>query len=252
MPNTDRDWKRWAQHSPYFAVLASSEYCDEHVSKHKENFFRTGKQFVNDALAELSKFDPDAERQRVLDHGCGTGRLTIPLSQAFQEVLAIDISPEMLGEAERNARSAGCHNIAFRLADDRLSQVTGSFNLVVSHLVLQHIPVRRGRVIFRELIDRVAPGGMFYISASIRKDAGPLRWLYWASAVVPGVKVVQNLMRGAKWNAPAMQMNHYPLDRMIAELSKRRLERLLLLVDAPHPRFQTVSLLGMLPVRRAP
>jgi hypothetical protein len=62
---------------------------------------------------------------------------------------------------------------------------------------------------------------------------------------------VQNLLRGAKWNAPAMQMNHYPLDRMIAELSERRVERLLLLVDAPHPRFQTISLLGMLPVRRA-
>jgi SAM-dependent methyltransferase len=247
MPNTDRDWQKWGRHDPYFAVLASPEYHQEHISRNKEAFYLSGKLFIDGALAELSKFSADASRDRVLDHGCGTGRLTIPLSQAYREVIAVDVSPEMLGEAERAARSAGSHNIDFRVADDRLSQVTGSFDLVVSHLVLQHVPVRRGLVIFRGLIDRLRPGGLFYISVSFRNDAGALRWLYWASAVVPGVKIVQNLLRGAKWNAPAMQMNPYPIDRLLAELSKRGVQRSLLLTNAFHPRFQTVALLGMLP-----
>jgi SAM-dependent methyltransferase len=247
MPDTDRDWRKWGQRDPYFAVLASPRYSRENIAKNKEAFFGTGEQFVDAALAELADFRADARRDRVLDHGCGTGRLTIPLSRVFREVVALDISPEMLGEAEANASAAGRSNIVFRVADDRLSRIAGSFDLVVSHLVLQHIPVRRGLVIFRELIDRIAPGGLFYISVSIRNDAGSLRWLYWASAVVPGVKVVQNLLRGAKWNAPAMQMNHYPLDRLVAELSSRGVQRLSLMVEAPHPRFQTVSVFGMLP-----
>jgi SAM-dependent methyltransferase len=247
MPNTDRDWRNWGRRDPYFAVLASPEFSSANIAENKDAFFLTGEQFVSAALAELNRFDHDAPRDRVLEHGCGTGRLTIPLSRAFREVVALDISPQMLGEAQANALSAGRNNIAFRLADDRLSRATGSFNLVVSHLVLQHIPVRRGLVIFQELIDRLAPGGMFYISVSIRNDAGPLRWLYWASAVVPGVKIVQNLHRGAKWDAPAMQMNDYPLGRLTAELSKREVRQLSLTVEAHHPRFQTVSLLGILP-----
>lgn len=248
MPNTDRDWRKWGRHDPYFAVLASPEYSDQHISRNREAFFQTGNLFVSGALAELAALNPEAPRSKALDHGCGTGRLTIPLSQVYRQVTAVDVSPEMLGTAEVNARSAGRDNIEFRVADDRLSQVTGSFNLVVSHLVLQHVPVRRGLMIFRELIDRLAPGGLFYISVSIRNDSGPLRWLYWASAVVPGVKIVQNLLRGARWNAPAMQMNNYPISRLVAELSKRGVQRTLLVTDAPHPRFQTVSLLGMLPV----
>lgn len=248
MPNTDRDWRKWGRHNPYFAVLASPEYRDEQIARNRKAFFQTGKLFVSGALAELAGINPDSPRDRVLDHGCGTGRLTIPLSQVYRKVTAVDVSPEMLGTAEKNARSAGRDNIEFRVADDRLSQVTGSFNLVMSHLVLQHVPVRRGLLIFRELIDRLEPGGLFYISVSIRNDSGPLRWLYWASAVVPGVKIVQNMLRETKWNAPAMQMNHYPIDRLLAELSKRGVQRSLLFTDAPHPRFQTVSLLGMLPV----
>ena len=247
MPDTDRDWKKWGRRDPYFAVLASSEFSRDKIAENKSAFLRTGEQFVDAALAELAKFNADARRGRVLDHGCGTGRLTIPLSNLFEEVVALDISSEMLREAEANASAAQRANIAFRTADDRLSQVTGLFDLVVSHLVLQHVPVRRGVVIFEKLINRLAPGGLFYISVSIRNDAGPLRWLYWASATIPGFKVIQNLLRGAHWSSPAMQMNHYPLDRLVADLSKRGVQRLTLIVEAPHPRFQTVSMLGMLP-----
>jgi SAM-dependent methyltransferase len=247
MPDTDRDWRKWGRCNPYFAVLTSPEFSQENIAENKGAFFRTGEQFVDDAFAEFARFTADARRGRVLDYGCGTGRLTIPLSYHFREVVALDISPAMLGEAETNASAVQRTNITFRTADDRLSQATGLFDLVVSHLVLQHIPVRRGLVIFEELINRLAPGGLFYISVSIRNDTGPLRWLYWASATIPGVKVIQNLLRGAEWNAPAMQMNDYPLDRLVADLSKRGVQRLSLIVDAPHPRFQTVSLLGMLP-----
>lgn len=247
MPNTDRDWRKWGRSDPYFAVLASPEFSRQKIAENKSAFFRTGEQFVDAAVAELATFNPDARRGRVLDHGCGTGRLTIPLSYLYEEVVALDISSEMLGEAEANASAAQRANISFRAADDRLSRATGLFDLVVSHLVLQHIPVRRGLVIFQELIDRLAPGGLFHISVSIRNDAGRLRWLYWASAVIPGVKVVQNLLRGKSWSAPAMQMNHYPLDRLVALLSTRGVQRLSLVVDAPHPRFQTISIFGMLP-----
>lgn len=249
MPDTDRDWKAWGRDDPYFGVLASPEFSRDRIGENKAAFFRTGEEFVRDALAELRTLDPSARQERALEHGCGTGRLTLPLSRVFSSVVALDISPDMLREAADNARDAGRDNIVFHLSDDHLSPATGQFDFVLSHLVLQHMPVKRGMTTIAALLDRVAPGGLFYISVSIRNDVGPWRWLYTASATVPGVKVVQNLMRGAKWNAPAMQMNHYPLERILAELSRRGAQRLSLAMDPPHPRFQTVSLMGMLPTR---
>jgi 2-polyprenyl-3-methyl-5-hydroxy-6-metoxy-1,4-benzoquinol methylase len=198
-------------------------------------------------LVELGMQSAGHSRDRALDHGCGVGRLTIPLSRLFREVVALDVSSEMLAEADANASAAGRTNIRFDLADDRLTRAGRAFDLIVSHLVLQHIPVKRGLVVFSELLDRLSPGGAFHISVSIRNDTGPLRWLYWASAAIPGVKIVQNILRGARWNAPAMQMNDYPLDDLVAELSKRGVHRLLLSVDAYHKRFQTISLSGSLP-----
>jgi len=53
---------------------------------------------------------------KVLDLGCGPGRLTIPMAEAVGEkgeVLAIDIQPKMLAKAQKKARSAKLQNIRF-------------------------------------------------------------------------------------------------------------------------------------------
>ena len=43
----------------------------------------------------------------VLDLGCGTGSITVALTQRGYKVTGIDISPEMLTQAEQKARVAG-------------------------------------------------------------------------------------------------------------------------------------------------
>src|SRR5437899_7146962 len=48
---------------------------------------------------------------RLLDLGCGTGQLTIPLASLFEEAVGLDLEPEMIQEAERVAREAGVGNI---------------------------------------------------------------------------------------------------------------------------------------------
>lgn len=242
MPDSDRDWRKWGREDPYFGVLASPEFARDRIAANRAAFFESGEQFVAALLA--GRREP---LRRALDHGCGTGRLTLPFARRAGEVVALDVSPDMLAEAARNADEAGLNNVRFEQADDALSRATGQFDLVNSHLVLQHVPVRRGLRVFSGLLDRLAPGGLFHISVSIRNDTGPWRWLYWSSANVPGVKIVQNLLRGARWNAPAMQMNDYPLGTLMAELTKRGVCQVSVTLDAYHPRFQTVSLQGVRP-----
>lgn len=242
MPDSDREWRKWGSQDPYFGVLASPQFSHDRIGDNRAAFFATGEEFVASILAGHG-----GVLRRALDHGCGTGRLTLPIARRAGEVVALDVSPGMLAEAEDNARAAGLSNIRFERADDELSRAEGEFDLIVSHLVLQHVPLPRGLKLFGGLLDRLAPGGLVHISVSIRNDRGPWRWLYWSSANVPGVKIVQNLLRGARWNAPAMQMNDYPVGRLLAELSKRGLCQVSVTVDAYHPRFQTVSLQGVRP-----
>jgi SAM-dependent methyltransferase len=52
-------------------------------------------------------------RGRLLDGGCGTGQVALPLSRWFDEVIAIDPDQEMLHIGERAARDNGIANVRF-------------------------------------------------------------------------------------------------------------------------------------------
>jgi SAM-dependent methyltransferase len=52
-------------------------------------------------------------RGRLLDAGCGTGYVCLPLSRWFADVVAIDPEPDMLRVAERIARDRGVANVRF-------------------------------------------------------------------------------------------------------------------------------------------
>jgi SAM-dependent methyltransferase len=50
---------------------------------------------------------------RLLDLGCGTGELTLPLSASFNHVTAVDMEPEMIRIAARKAAMSGAGNISW-------------------------------------------------------------------------------------------------------------------------------------------
>jgi ubiquinone/menaquinone biosynthesis C-methylase UbiE len=50
---------------------------------------------------------------RLLDGGCGTGQVALPLSSWFDEVIAVDPDQEMLRACEGAARERGITNISF-------------------------------------------------------------------------------------------------------------------------------------------
>jgi SAM-dependent methyltransferase len=246
MLSTDKAWKKWGRDDPYFGVLADKRFAAGRIDESRDIFFASGASWIAGLLARYEQHFGPLARGRALDHGCGVGRLSLPLAAAFSDVVALDVSPHMLAEAARNASAAGIANIAFEAADDRLTRAQGRFDFVNSHLVLQHIPVRRGLVIIDALLDRVAPGGGFHIQFSVRTDRGGPRWLYWASANIPGVKLAQNVLAGRALTAPAMQMNHYPLGEIVTGLAARGITELIV-TTAAEPRFTSCSLLGRVP-----
>jgi len=89
--------------------------------------------------AVLAAADPRPGDQ-VVDLGCGTGQLSLPLAGRGACVLAVDVSPAMITRLEVNARDrslAGVEGIA--LPVENLSLPAQSFDLVVTSYALHHL-----------------------------------------------------------------------------------------------------------------
>ena len=243
MLSTDKAWEKFGRQAPYFGVLADEKFAADTIHENREEFFATGRGFVAQLLERHKRHFGGLPRGRALDHGCGVGRLTFPLAREFGSVVALDISPSMLAEAAENARIFGISSVEFALADDWLANAAGEFDFVNSYITLQHIPVRRGLTILSRLIDKVRPGGGFHVHLSVRTDRKRSRALWWASHHIPGVKIWQNVMAGRPWNAPAMQMNNYPLAAVFTQMAAQGVTEFLVTSER-HAKFLTVSLLG--------
>jgi SAM-dependent methyltransferase len=249
MLSTDKAWERFGREDPYFGVLADERFTSDNIAEHRDDFFNSGRAFVRHVLQRYEKHFGALPHGRALDHGCGVGRVTLPLAEQFTSVVGLDISPSMLAEARANASRLGIRNVEFALAGDRLSNASGEFDFVNSVITLQHIPVRRGLPIISRLLEKVHPGGGFQIHLSVRTDRLPSRALWWASHHVPGVKIWQNVFAGRRWNAPAMQMNNYSLNRIVVQLAASGVSEFLVSTEH-HAKFLTLSLIGKMPEHR--
>jgi SAM-dependent methyltransferase/GT2 family glycosyltransferase len=142
-------------------------------------------QFWDDGRADLGTFLGQLEMEvrpgdRVVEIGCGVGRLTRPLSELVASVVALDVSSEMLDRARGYNPDAA--NVEWMLGDGvSLAQVgDASADAVISHVVFQHIPdpaITLGYV--REIGRVLKPGGVagFQVSndPSIHRPKVPLR-----------------------------------------------------------------------------
>jgi ubiquinone/menaquinone biosynthesis C-methylase UbiE len=96
---------------------------------------------------------------RSLEIGAGTGYFTLNLLRAgvIGEATCSDISPGMLSVLEANARHIGLEVQTEPADAESLPFADGSFDLVLGHAVLHHIPELPGA--FAEFERVLAPGG---------------------------------------------------------------------------------------------
>ncbi|MFN8557363.1 MAG: methyltransferase domain-containing protein [Dehalococcoidia bacterium] len=68
---------------------------------------------------------------RLLDLGCGTGQIALPLHDRFDEVVALDNDPGMIAEAEAQGRAAAVTNVRWLvLPAEQIGSDLGRFRLV--------------------------------------------------------------------------------------------------------------------------
>ena len=82
-------------------------------------------------LAALKRLG-DFRGQRVLELGCGEGRLTIPIADDASFVLALDTDTEAVNSARRALPAKFTERVAYRVASGRSIEVPRhSFDLTV-------------------------------------------------------------------------------------------------------------------------
>jgi SAM-dependent methyltransferase len=105
--------------------------------------------------------------RRLIDLGCGTGRLTRAMAQHAAHVTAVDVSPEMLRVAREHC--VGHPNIAVVEADLlNLPATLGRFDCVISVNVLHHFPAADAVQAMKAVL---APGGLLIVH-DVRQSAG--------------------------------------------------------------------------------
>src|SRR6266849_6368341 len=166
------DWDRRArENARHYVENSQEEWSDA-------EFFENGRT----TLAELIDTDTtniyqgkDPKTMRVVEIGCGAGRLTLPLAELFGEVHAVDVSGEMVARA-RQALAGHPHAHVYQNNGCDLSVVPPLvFDFAISMIVFQHIPsyeVIESYV--SEVYRLLRPGALFKFQVQGGGQIGPV------------------------------------------------------------------------------
>jgi len=110
-----------------------------------------------------------AAQGSVLDVACGPGILSAAIAKSAREVVAFDLTPQMLKKAAQRCTEAGLDNVTFREGNaTELPFADAAFDAAVTRLSVHHFdrPVRVMSEIFRVL----RPGGHFVLADVISSE----------------------------------------------------------------------------------
>jgi SAM-dependent methyltransferase len=165
-----RDWdQRARENARYYVVTGQDQWSDE-------EFYESGQvtleeDILNDLANVCQGMDP--KDMRVLEIGCGAGRVTRALAGFFGQVYAVDISPRMVRQARRSVE--GFPNVrVFRNNGVDLGAVREHWwnrfglgpqlqiDFAFSCIVFQHIPSHAIIESYvREVYRLLRPGALF-------------------------------------------------------------------------------------------
>ncbi len=153
-----RTWNERAAQDAEYYVFTGVQSGEDFEASGRENY----EQIIRPLLPVLLRGRPP-QQCRVVEIGCGLGRITACLAQEFGEVHGVDVAPEMIAKARERLRRYS--NVFLHLGSgmDLDCLPGGYFDLAFSYLVFQHVPSRDViRNYIREAARVLKSGGAFH------------------------------------------------------------------------------------------
>jgi SAM-dependent methyltransferase len=153
------DWDQRARdNARYYVATGTKEWTDE-------DFFASGERTVaEEILTDMGNICQGKApgEMRVLEIGCGAGRVTRALAKLFGEVHAVDVSGEMVKLASAALAVFPKAHVYQNNGTDLTVVPELSFDFAFSSIVFQHIPSREVIENYvREVNRLLRPGALF-------------------------------------------------------------------------------------------
>ena len=153
------DWdQRARENARYYVNTANSLWTDD-------EFFASGEKTVSEEiLTDMENICQGKQpgEMRVLEIGCGAGRVTRALAKLFGEVHAVDVSGEMVSQAKLALREFPKAFVYQNNGLDLAVIPSLEFDFAFSSIVFQHIPSREIIENYvREVNRLLRPGALF-------------------------------------------------------------------------------------------
>jgi SAM-dependent methyltransferase/glycosyltransferase involved in cell wall biosynthesis len=169
------EWDERARLNPMHYIASSKVVWDE------KEFFSGGAGDVDRYIGsdlEAICAGREARAMRMLEIGCGIGRMTRHLAEIFGEVHGVDVAPTMVSLGQEKMKD---------LTNVYLHETNGtdlgmfdehSFDFAFSYIVFQHVPFREAVVsYFREVHRTLKPGCLFKFQVQGAAIERPDTWV---------------------------------------------------------------------------
>lgn len=134
-----QDWdSRARENARYYVNTAQENWADD-------DFFQSGQRTVQEEiLTDMINIcqGKDPKEMKVLEIGCGAGRVTRALAELFGEVHAVDVSPEMVRLASQALADKPNAHVYCNNGKDLSVVPPNQFDFAFSTIVFQHIPCK--------------------------------------------------------------------------------------------------------------
>ena len=165
-----RNWEEFATTDPLFAI--ASVPGKEGGRWDPEDFLATGRVEVAELMSHIADLG-DCGHEAALDFGCGYGRLTQALAPHFDSVTGVDVATAMIEGAEEFNRHGPKCRFVMNPGEDLSLFADGSFDLVFTLAVLQHMEPRYSLRYLGEFFRVAKPDGIvaFQIPQPVKYQA---------------------------------------------------------------------------------
>jgi SAM-dependent methyltransferase len=209
-------WTKLGDTEPHWSVLTGDNFKSENFSQHEDEFYQGGRAMLSTIEKFFKRSGMEINRAAtVLELGCGTGRITHALAEAFANVIAVDVSPGNMRLCREKLRQCGRSNVEYALLKSPADiQKLPPVDFFFSIIVLQHNPPPMIHYLLSEILGKIRESGAV---------------LFQVPTHTPGYSFdVNEYLQSPE---PVMEMHCLPMQAVFNLLAKHRLKPVEVLMD---------------------